>query len=131
MAGSVLRISSAADEMPGPIESLNPYTQEMVITAFVSGSSVSVSPDPASFAGVGGFVTDPIDIPAHMYGVMDSACDYFLARIRGQKTDAAFAMYQRDLRLAMEMDQLAPLSGRSSQVWHDGGWRSPLKVDRG
>jgi len=131
MAGSVLRISSAADEMPGPIESLNPYTQEMAITAFVSSSSVSVSPDPASFAGVGGFVTDPIDIPAHMYGAMDSACDYFLARIRGQKTDEAFAMYQRDLRLAMEMDQLAPLSGRSSQVWHDGGWRSPLKVDRG
>lgn len=131
MVGSVLRISSAADEMPGPIESLNPYAQEMVITAFSSGSSVSVSPDPASFAGVGGLVTDPIDIPAHMYGAMDSACDYFLARIRGQKTDEAFAMYQRDLRLAMEMDQLAPLSGRSSQVWHDGGWRSPLKVDRG
>jgi hypothetical protein len=131
MVGSVLRISSAADEIPGPIESLYPYAQEMAITAFSSASSVSVSPDPATFSGVGGLVTDPIDIPSHMYGVMDSACDYHLARIRGQKPDAAFGLYQRDLRLAMEMDQLAPLSGRSRAVWHDGGWRSPLQADRG
>jgi hypothetical protein len=40
-------------------------------------------------------------------------------------------MYQRDLRLAFEQDQLAPLSGRSQEIWHDGGWKSPLKVDRG
>jgi hypothetical protein len=131
MVGSVLRISSAADEMPGPIESLNPYTQEMVITAFSSGSSVIVSPDPASFAGVGGLVTDPIDIPAHMYGAMDSACDYFLARIRRSGEEKAAQVYQRDLRLAMEMDQLAPISGRSRKVWHDGGWRSPLQADAG
>jgi hypothetical protein len=76
-------------------------------------------------------ITDPIDVAAHMAGAMDSACDYWLARIRGTGEDKAFSMYQRDLRLAMEQDQLAPLSGRSRNVWHDGGWRSPLQADVG
>jgi hypothetical protein len=40
-----------------------------------------------------------------------------------------YQLYQRDLRLAMESDQLAPLSGRSKRIWNDGGWRSPLLAD--
>jgi hypothetical protein len=40
-------------------------------------------------------------------------------------------MYQRDLRMAMEQDQLAPLSGRSRNIYHDGGWRAPLRPDQG
>jgi hypothetical protein len=40
-------------------------------------------------------------------------------------------MAQRDLRLAFEQDQLAPLSGRSNRIYHDGGWRSPLLPDQG
>jgi hypothetical protein len=76
-------------------------------------------------------ITDPIDLAPHMRGAMDSACDYWLARIRGVGEEKAYQLYQRDLRLAMEQDQLAPLSGRSSQVWHDGGWRSPPKADMG
>ena len=130
MIGSVLRLSSSAD-MPGPVESMSPYAQEAVITAFTPSSSVSVSPDPATFSGVAGIVTDPIDLPQHMWGVMDSACDFYLARIRGSGEDRAAQMYQRDLRLAMENDQLAPISGRSRMVWHDGGWRSPLQADAG
>lgn len=130
MVGSVLRISATAD-MPGPVESMSPYSQEAVITAYSSSSSVSVSPDPSSFNGVAGIVTDPIDVAPHMQQAVDSCCDYWLARIRGQKADDAYAMYQRDLRLAFEMDQLAPLSGRSQEIWHDGGWKSPLKADRG
>jgi hypothetical protein len=133
-AGSIFRLGDGST-YPGPIESMTPYVAEAKITA-VQGSrqvlAAGLAGDPpTTYSATAAIITDPIDIPAHMYGVMDSACDYFLARIRGQKADAAFAMYQRDLRLAMEMDQLAPLSGRSSQVWHDGGWRSPLKVDRG
>jgi hypothetical protein len=72
-----------------------------------------------------------MDIAPHMHAALDSACDYWLARIRGTGEDKAFQMYQRDLRLAMEQDQLAPLSGRSRYVWHDGGWRSPRGSDVG
>jgi hypothetical protein len=66
-----------------------------------------------------------------MAQAMDSCCDYWLARIRNASPDKMFGMYQRDLRLAMERDQMAPLSGRSREVWHDGGWRSPLQADKG
>lgn len=75
--------------------------------------------------------TDKIDIPEHMHNAMYSAAEYWLARIRKHKAEEAYALYQRDLRLAMEQDQLAPLSGRSQEIWHDGGWKSPLNADRG
>lgn len=130
VAGAIVRFGTSS-EYPGPIESLTPYASEHLISLYEDENNLQLTPSGTYSVGTKSIITDPIDLPRHMHGVMDSACDYYLARIRGQKTDAAFAMYQRDLRLAMEMDQLAPLSGRSSQVWHDGGWRSPLKVDRG
>jgi hypothetical protein len=66
-----------------------------------------------------------------MSTAMHSAAEYWLARIRKTGEDKAYQFYQRDLRLALEQDQLAPLSGRSREIWHDGGWRSPLRPDVG
>jgi len=129
MVGSILRVGTAA-EYPGPIESLTPYASEHLITGWEDDSNFLVVAGPAS-SGVKALFTDPIDVAPHMQQAVDSCCDYWLARIRGQKADNAYAMYQRDLRLAFEMDQLAPLSGRSQEIWHDGGWKSPLKADRG
>jgi hypothetical protein len=127
-----MRIGPAGSPV-GPIESLTPYAYEAII--------VSVDPDQREVAlgasalnqngTYAAIITDPIDVAPHMQQAVDSCCDYWLARIRGQKPDDAFTMYQRDLRLAFEQDQLAPLSGRSQEIWHDGGWKSPLKVDRG
>jgi hypothetical protein len=82
-------------------------------------------------AGTKYIITDPVDIAPHMHSVMDAACQYFLSRVRGKDEAQKFQMYQRDLRLALERDQLAPLSGRTRQIYTDGGWRSPLKVDQG
>lgn len=130
--GSVMRLGPTGSPV-GPIESLTPYTYEALIasvgslrrSADLGAGTLNVN---GTFAAI---VTDPIDIAPHMHSAMDSACDYWLARIRGTGEDRAFSMYQRDLRLAMEQDQLAPLSGRSREVWHDGGWRSPLRADAG
>jgi len=72
-----------------------------------------------------------LDIPDHLATVMHSAAEYWLARIRKTGEEKAYQFYQRDLRLALEQDQLAPLSGRSREIWHDGGWRSPLRPDNG
>ena len=103
-----------------------------MVTGYDDVNALFISPsvDPM-VSGLKGLLTDPIDVAPHMQQAVDSACDYWLARIRGQKPDNAFTMYQRDLRLAFEQDQLAPLSGRSQEIWHDGGWKSPLTVDRG
>jgi hypothetical protein len=130
MVGSILRVGDTTN-VPGPIESLTPWVSEGKITA-VGGATGLTTEDSGTVASSTKYlITDPIDIAPHMHAAMDSACDYWLARIRGTGEDKAFGLYQRDLRLAMEQDQLAPLSGRSREVWHDGGWRSPLRVDVG
>jgi hypothetical protein len=128
--GSVLRVGDTTN-IPGPIESLTPWISESVITARSSATAIQTVDSGTIAATTKYLITDPIDIAPHMHAAMDSCCDYWLARIRGVKTDEAFSLYQRDLRLAMEQDQLAPLSGRSRYVWHDGGWRSPLLPDVG
>ena len=130
MVGSILRIGDASNH-PGPIESLAPYAAEMLILAVDDIEELATQGSLELFSPTKYLITDPIDIAPHMHAAMDSACDYWLARIRGTGEDRAFQLYQRDLRLAMEQDQLAPLSGRSREVWHDGGWRSPLRADVG
>jgi hypothetical protein len=130
MAGAVLRVGDST-HVPGPIESLTPWVSETTIVSVATNNSLATSGSGTISSSTKYLITDPIDIATHMQQAMDACCDYWLARIRGNSPDKAFAMYQRDLRLAMEQDQLAPLSGRSREVWHDGGWRSPLLADRG
>jgi hypothetical protein len=130
MVGSILRVGDTTN-VPGPIESLTPWVEESKITAVGSATSLTTDTVATIASSTKYLITDPIDVASHMVGAMDSACDYWLARIRGTGEDKAFQLYQRDLRLAMEQDQLAPLSGRSRYVWHDGGWRSSLQADAG
>jgi hypothetical protein len=130
LIGSVLRIGDTTN-LPGPIESLTPWVSESEIVSVASTTSLATKDSGTVASSTKYLITDPVDVAPHMQAVVDSCCDYWLARIRNNKPDNAFAMYQRDLRLAMEQDQLAPLSGRSSYIWHDGGWRSPLKPDGG
>jgi hypothetical protein len=130
MIGSVLRIGDTTN-FPGAIESMTPWVSESRITASSGSSSLTTEDSGTVSSSTKYLITDPIDIPDHMAQAMDSCCDYWLARIRNTSPDKAFGMYQRDLRLAMERDQMAPLSGRSREVWHDGGWRSPLQADKG
>lgn len=129
-AGSVLRVASGS-QAPGPIESLYPYVSESLIAAVGSTTALTTADSGTIASSKGYLITDPIDIAPHMYSAMESCCDYWLARIRNQNPDKAFQMAQRDMRLAFEQDQLAPLSGRSNRIYHDGGWRSPLLPDQG
>ncbi len=130
MVGSVLRVGDATN-IPGPIESMTPWISETEILAVGSSTGLTTEDAGTISAGTKYLITDVVDIAPHMYQAMDSACDYWLARTRNQSPEKAFQLYQRDLRLAFEQDQLAPLSGRSRQVYHDGGWRSPLRPDQG
>jgi hypothetical protein len=130
MVGSLLRIGTTT-ESPGTASSLAPYAAESEIVDFFN-STYALLREPASAdPGTRYLITDPLDVAPHMRNVMYSAAEYWLARIRSQDAEKAFALYQRDLRLAFEMEQLAPMSGRSSSMWHDGGWRAPLKPDMG
>ena len=130
MEGAILRVGDTTN-YPGPIESITPWVSETKVTNVPTTTGFTTADSGTIAASTKYVITDPIDIAPHMHKAMDSCCDYFLARLRGTGEDKAFQLYQRDLRLALEQDQLAPLSGRSRRVWHDGGWRSPLKGDVG
>lgn len=133
MVGSVIRIGTTTD-FPGPIESLTPYVSEALIeqvTTLVDANDTALVNAPDTVSGQKAIVTDPADVARHMEVALHSCAAYWLDRIRGGKAEQSFSTYQRDLRLALEQDQLAPLSGRTREIWHDGGWRSPLKADEG
>lgn len=127
MVGSVLRFGSAT-EHPDTLGSMNPHSFESKIES-VSSATSCVLEDSFSAAGVKYVVTDPVDCSPGMENCIYSAAEYWLARTRKTKADDAFAMYQRDLRLAFEADQVAPLAGSQRVVWGTSGWRTPLQSD--
>lgn len=128
MEGSILRLGDALS-VPGPITSISPYLSEHAIASVSSATSAVLAETLGVGAGRKYLVSDPIDLPPHMHNVMLSGAEYWLARIRSNNVEEKYQLYQRDLRLAMEADQLAPVSGRSKRIWHDGGWRAPLLAD--
>lgn len=130
MVGSILRIGDTSNS-PGPMESITPWISESKITAYSSATSITTADSGTVASSTKYLITDPIDVPPHMHNVIRSGAEYWLARIRDTKPEKVFSMYQRDLRLAMEMDVLAPTSGRSKDIWSDRGWRSPLQADGG
>ena len=78
-------------------------------------------------------ITDVIDASPQMYTAILSACEMWYARIAGKPYDAAMATFNRDLRLAMENDNVAPLSGRPHNTPYPTprsmGWHSELMPD--
>lgn len=78
-------------------------------------------------------ITDIIDASPQMYTAILSACEMWYARIAGKQADAALAMFNRDLRLAMEADVVAPHSGRPHNTPYPTprsmGWHSELMSD--
>jgi hypothetical protein len=131
MTGMIVR-EGTAQNYPGPIEAMIPYVAEYVITGPPNEfNTATISPDTGGDYNAMCLFTDPVDVARHMEVALHSCASYWLDRIRGGKAEQSFSTYQRDLRLALEQDQLAPLSGRTREIWHDGGWRSPLKADEG
>ena len=128
MVGSILRIGTAAD-LPDTLGSITPFEAESEIASYSSATSIATVDILSTYSDVKYLVTDPVDAPPHMTNCILSAAEYWLSRTRNQDAEGAFAMYQRDLRLALESDQLAPMSGATRVVWDTYGWRSPLKED--
>jgi hypothetical protein len=78
-------------------------------------------------------ITDVIDCSPQMYTAVLSACEMWYARMAGKQADAAIAMFNRDLRLAMEADVVNPYSGRPHNSPYPTprsmGWHSELMPD--
>jgi len=57
-------------------------------------------------------VSDYLDVSENMFTAIMSCSEMWLARLMGKNIEGAAAVYQRDIRLAMEADVVAPISGR-------------------
>ncbi len=127
MVGSVLRVGTATD-LPGSDGSLTPYQGEAVIASVASATACTLATS-LTATNAKYLVTDIVDMSAGMHNGFLSCAAYWLARTRGSKPDNAFAMYQRDLRLAMESDALTPFQPPSRVIFDAMAWRTPLQSD--
>lgn len=127
--------SSTIYNRPGPYGIPNPdeYDGGVVGTPVASpavpySSEIATLPAKSKYA-----ITDVIDASPQMYTAILSACEMWYARMAGKQADAALAMFNRDLRLAMEADVVAPYSGRPGSTPYPTprsmGWHSELMPD--
>ena len=77
-------------------------------------------------------ITDVINSSPQMYTAIISACEMWYARLAGKPADVAMAVFNRDLRLAMEADVVTPISGLARGQYptpRSMGWHSGLQPD--
>jgi hypothetical protein len=78
-------------------------------------------------------ITDIVDASPQMYTAILSAAELWYARVAGKSADSVLAIYNRDLRIAMENDAVVPWSGRPLNMPHPTprtmGWYSPQMPD--
>jgi hypothetical protein len=127
--------SSTIYNRPGPygIPSPDEYDGGVVGTPVANptvpySSEIATLPTKSKYS-----ITDVIDASPQMYTAILSACEMWYARMAGKQADTALAMFNRDLRLAMEADVVAPYSGRPGSTPYPTprsmGWHSELMPD--
>jgi hypothetical protein len=104
--GAVKRYGTAAN-FPEGMAGTRPFTAQEILG--VAGSLQGTPP-----SGAKTVVSDYLDMSDHMYTAVLSGADMWLARLLGKNIDGATAVFQRDMRLAMEADQITPISGQRS-----------------
>lgn len=85
-------------------------------------------------AGVKYAIADAIDASQTMYTAILSAAEMWYARLVGKEAGQAAALFNRDLRLALENDVVSPQSGRISRQYptpRTMGYYSPILPDVG
>ncbi len=134
-AGAMIRFGSAGMEAEAQGATI-PYVFEREITAVASATALTIdSASPSAPANTKYAITDVVNASPTMYTAILSACELWYARIAGKPADAPMAVFNRDLRIAMENDVLAPRSGRPHSTPYPTprsmGWHSELLPDVG
>lgn len=132
-AGAVIRFGSAGMEAEAQGATI-PYLLERDITAVASATALTVdNAAPNLPANTKYAITDLINASPTMYTAVLAACEMWYARIAGKPADGAMAVFNRDLRIAMENDVIAPRSGRPYDTPYPTprsmGWHSELMAD--
>lgn len=133
--GSVIRFGSLGMDAEAQGATV-PYVAEYYIDNWNSATSIVIAnPTQAFPANTKYAISDEIDCSPQMWTAVLSACEMWYARLAGKPADAAMAAFNRDLRIAMENDTIAPRSGRPYDTPYPTprsmGWHSELLPDVG
>lgn len=116
MVGSMLRIGTT-QYTPEPVGALRPFVAEGKITGFGTSTTLTAEATlPNAAATTKYAITDIIDCSPQMYTAVLSAAEMWYARLAGRPGKDVIAMFNRDLRLAMERDVVSPLSGQPGPI---------------
>jgi hypothetical protein len=134
MVGAMLRVGTTTTEAD-PVGAIRPFVAESKITAVASATSLTVEGGLPTTATVKYAITDIIDASPQMYTAILSGAEMWYARLAGKPGNDVVALFNRDLRLAMERDVVAPLSGQPRPVLYPTprsmGWYSAQLPDQG
>lgn len=134
MVGSMIRVGTAT-ATPEPLGSLRPFVAEARIADVTNTSTLAIDGTLPTTAGVKYCITDIIDCSPQMHTAILSAVEMWYARLAGRPAVEVVALFNRDLRIAMENDVISPLSGRPRMMqwptYRSMGWKSAQLPDQG
>jgi hypothetical protein len=110
--GSIFRIGTPGN-YPEPLSGFYPYQAQARITTRASSTSLLLDSNIGAFTEQCRYViSDYLDVSPGMFSAILTGSELWMARMMGKDINAAVGLYQRDLKLAMEGDVIAPISGR-------------------
>jgi hypothetical protein len=109
--GAIFRVGTPAN-YPEPLSGMYPYTAQSKIAERADGNGLTLEDDIGTFTDCRYVISDHLDVSPNMYTALLTGAELWLARLQGKNIEGAVGLYQRDLKLAMEQDVVAPVSGR-------------------
>lgn len=132
MIGSVLRVSADTSLWPGGVYDMNPWSEQKIITAVDSTTSLTVDSNFASsYSGTKYTISDPLDIDEELNGALIALAEAKLARIRGVEGWQDYeAMADKALIYALEGERKTRYQAHADgPIWGPVYVRS--RLDRG
>jgi hypothetical protein len=110
--GSIFRIGTPGN-YPEPLSGMYPYAEQAKIESRTDADSLVLEmPLSGAYADCRYVISDHLDVSPNMFTAVLTGSELWLARLMGKNVDGAAAMFQRDLKMAMEQDVISPISGR-------------------
>jgi hypothetical protein len=134
LSNSVIRFGTALTDAD-PLGALSPFVYERRIVSRTGDTTLTVDSPLPAMTNVKYAISSIIDASPTMYTAILSATEMWYARLAGKDAGSATALFNRDMRLAMENDVVSPLNGRMYMRHYPTprtmGYHSPIMPDRG
>jgi len=136
--GAIFRVGTPGN-YPEPLSGFYPYQAQGKIASRTGDAGLVLENDIGTHTGCRYVISDHLDVSPNMFTAILTGSELWMARMMGKDIQGALSLYTRDIRLAMEQDVVAPISGRRAPYDrvpdNDGakyaGIYSPLGPDSG